>query len=79
MNRKTTQQRISEMDAKITELARVVGNVVQGNKSPFQMVETPPTHSDDTGTVGDICFHSDYMYYCYATDKWLKSIVIKEF
>ena len=32
-----------------------------------------PLKSSDTGTKGELCVDSDYIYYCVATDTWVRA------
>ena len=52
--------------------ATVTGNVKAG-KFFLSALNTAPTSSTDTGTLGEIRVDANYIYFCYATNNWKRS------
>lgn len=39
----------------------------------FTFVETVPEYSDDPGTAGDVAYDVNFIYFCVASDSWIRS------
>ena len=60
--------------ATAAEVARVTstGNItVTGNTLKLTTSKTPAS-SSDTGTAGEICWDTSYLYICTATNTWTR-------
>lgn len=56
------------------QLAGVSKFNVQGDKINMSTSKTPSS-STDTGTTGDICWDSNYIYVCVATNTWKRTAI----